>query len=273
MPDLDQLLRPDIGLAAGQAAQPFDYTLIEHRAAQRRRNRTVLAFSTAAAAVAVALVGSVQIAGSDGAASLTPIEQPSPRSMPSGDGVLEPGTYFAPRSDSATVAYTVTFPAGWVIASGDEFGVDLGPPPEVSFQPFVVDEIYADACRGSEGAVTKVGPTPQDLVAALLAQPGPAKRTPVKTTLGGYPATRIDLRVPPSLKSQDCALPGDLGIQLWLQQPDEYLVLDDAGLVSVYVVDVDGRRQVFATQYRPGYTSEKHRAELQQVLGSIRIQG
>ena len=62
------------------------------------------------------------------------------------------------------------------------------------------------------------------------------------------------------------------GVQLWLSEPDNYLMLDPEGVVSVYVVDVDGERAVFTTEYRPARTSSEDQAELQQVLDSIRIQ-
>jgi hypothetical protein len=40
----------------------------------------------------------------------------------------------------------------------------------------------------------------------------------------------------------------------------------------VYIVDVDGQRQVFVTQYL-STTSDEDRAELQAILDSIRIGG
>jgi hypothetical protein len=271
MRDLDELLRPDVSLAATEAAQPFDYAAIERRAALRRRGRSVISLAAAAAVVATAVVVGQQLSGSRGAEPLDQLDDRSTRPMPTGDAALRAGTYLAPKGPSSTVAYSITFPAGWQLADGDEYGVNLGPDAEVSVLPFVVEEIFADACLGEEGHLRSVGPDPQELVTALLAQTGPIKSTPVETTLGGYPATRIDLRAPQSLQAQDCRLPRGLGFQLWMSQPNDYLVLDDTGVVSVYVVDVDGRRQVFATQYRSG-TSQQRRAELQQVIDSIRIQ-
>ena len=189
--------------------------------------------------------------------------------MPAGDAVLAPGTYLARSDESSAFDYTVTFPAGWNVQGGNEFGRNADSA-AIGFLPFLVDAIYADSCRGDSGAVTAVGPRPQDLVTALLAQPGPVKSTSVATTLGGYPATRIDLRVPKNLQTKPCNL-GPGIVQLWVSEPDNYLVLFSDGVVSVYVVDVDGQRQVFTTQYLPG-ASQEDRAEIQQILDSIRIQ-
>ena len=61
-------------------------------------------------------------------------------------------------------------------------------------------------------------------------------------------------------------------VQIWRNGPTNYLVLDPHGLLSIYVVDVDGERAVFTSQYRPAHTSLEDEAELQQVLDSIQIQ-
>ncbi|MGH3506066.1 MAG: hypothetical protein ACRDO2_02545 [Nocardioidaceae bacterium] len=93
------------------------------------------------------------------------------------------------------------------------------------------------------------------------------------TTLGGYPATRIDLEIPKRLDLKDCRLADDgvLGLQLWYNvSADKYFVLQPGGAASIYIVDVDGERQVFLTQqFSP---TSQDRAELRGVLDSIRIE-
>lgn len=94
----------------------------------------------------------------------------------------------------------------------------------------------------------------------------------MSTTLGGYPATRIDLEVPEQVDVARCRL-APVGLQIWYSEPaDKYFVLLAGATASVYVVAVDGRRQVFLTQVS-GSTSAADRAELQAVLDSIRIEG
>ncbi len=270
MADLDRLLTPDISHAAADAVQPPDFTPIERRGVQRRRTRTLLG-AAAVLVVLLGVVGSLRVLGTEDASAPTPVDQP-PRTMLAGDGAIEPGTYLVPRAAWSAVDFTVTFPEGWRVRNGNAFHTNGEQADELGIQPFVVDKIYADACRGDRGAQTQVGPGVDDLVNALLAQPGPVKSGPVETTLGGYPATQIDLRVPDRLQSKNCFLGPGTGVQIWFSEPDDYLVLDPEGVVSVYVVDVDGERAVFAAQYRPARTSSEDQAELQQVLDSIRIQ-
>jgi hypothetical protein len=192
-------------------------------------------------------------------------------SLPTGEGVVEPGTYLVPSSIWSAVDFTITFPEDWRVREGNLFDTNSEQVDELSIEPFVVTKIYADACQGERGAQTRVGPTVDDLVAALLAQPGPAT-TSRETTVGGYPATRVDLRVPDRLQTKDCFEGPGTGVQIWRNGPKNYLVLDPHGLLSIYVVDVDGERAVFTSQYRPGHTSPEDEAQLQQVLDSIHIQ-
>ena len=81
----------------------------------------------------------------------------------------------------------------------------------------------------------------------LLHQSGPKARGPIDTTLGGYPATRIDLAVPEGFDLKPCNVK-DVGLQIWYSVPaDKYFVLLPGGIMSVYIVDVDGQRQIFVT--------------------------
>jgi hypothetical protein len=218
-----------------------------------------------------AIVGSLRLLGADDASAPTQVDQPPLRTL-ARDGAIEPGTYLVPTSARSAVDFTVTFPDGWKVFDDYQYSPNLRETDQPVIEPFVIDKIYADACRGERGDQTTVGPGADDLVNALLAQVGPAKSGPVETTLGGYPATRIDLRVPDRLQTQNCFMGPGTGVQLWLSPPNNYLVIDPEGVVSVYVVDVDGERAVFATQYRPASTSSEDLVNLQHVLDSIRIE-
>ena len=186
---------------------------------------------------------------------------------------IEPGTYLIPSSAWSVADFMVAFPEGWTVQYGHVFSRHADEDNEFGFYPVVVDEIYADACRGERGDVVTVGPGVQDLVDALLEQPGPAKRGPVDTTLGGYPAIRIDLSIPRRLQHRDCFLGPGTGVQVWYSEPaDKYFVLLPGAVASVYVVDVDGKPQVFLSQVG-NPKSAQDRAELQTVLDSIHIEG
>jgi Tol biopolymer transport system component len=144
---------------------------------------------------------------------------------------------------------------------------------EFGFYAVVVDEIYTDSCAAEDETARAVGPGIADLYAALREQTGgSAVSEPVSTTLGGYPATRIDLKIPKHLDLARCRM-APAGLQIWYSEPaDKHFVLLDDATASVYVVDVGGRRQVFLTQVGNS-TSAADRAELQTVLDSIRIEG
>ena len=210
----------------------------------------------------------------------TPSTRPSPRPgattslFASSDEpvAIEPGTYRIPRSAWSIADFTVTFPEGWTVQYGHVYATHPDTPDdELGFYAVVVDAIYADACEGDTGELMEVGRSVDDLAAALLRQPGPTASGPVDTTLGGYPASRIDLAIAEGFDLEACSLEG-LGLQIWYSPPaDKYFVLLPDAIMNVYIVDVDGQRQVFLTGYGSA-TSDEDVRELQTVLDSIHIE-
>lgn len=184
---------------------------------------------------------------------------------------IEPGTYRISKSAWSVADFTVTFPEDWTVQYGHTYASNPDEDDEFGFYPVVVDNIFAHACEGEAGGLTEIGPSVDDLATALLQQPGPEASGPVDTTLGGYPALRIDLTIPEALDLETCSFEG-IGLQIWYSPPaDKYFVLLADGIASVYIVDVNGQRQVFLTQYRSA-TSGDDLAELQSVLDSIHIE-
>jgi hypothetical protein len=242
------------------------------------RQRMVMGGLVAATAFALVLGGSAvrsmvsidvpPIPPAGGRQAPAPSATPSP-TVPAGTVPIEPGTYRIPESARSVADYTVTVPEGWTVQHGHVLLKHSDAPDELSFFAVVLDAIYADACAGGN-ELMEVGPSVDDLAAALLQQPGPAASGPVDTTLGGYPAKRIDLTVPEGFDPEACR-PRGVGLQIWYTPLDDYFVLLPDGIVSVYIVDVDGRRQVFVAQYR-SRTSDKDVREMQAVLDSIRIE-
>jgi hypothetical protein len=184
---------------------------------------------------------------------------------------VEHGTYQIPRSEWSIADFTVTIPKNWTVKYGHVYAKHADTEEELDFYAVVVDALYPDACEGSNGEPMEVGPNVDDLAAALLKQSGPTASGPIDTTLGGYPATRIDLTVPKGFDLKACNAAG-IGLQIWYSPPaDKNFILLSDGIASVYIVDVDGQRQVFMTQYRSA-TPEKDLRELQGVLDSIHIE-
>lgn len=179
---------------------------------------------------------------------------------------VEAGTYRIARSAWSVADFTMTLPDGWSAQYGHRYA---NTNEHVSFYAVVLDAIYGDSCRGSAGELMEVGPSVDDLAAALLRQPGPEASGPVDTSLGGYPAKRIDLKVPQGFDLEACNAAG-VGLQIWYSRPaDKYLLLTPNETVSAYILDVDGLRQVFLTEQVSPTTDEE--AQLQAVLDSIDV--
>ena len=105
----------------------------------------------------------------------------------------------------------------------------------------------------------------------LSPAPAKSKRMLMMPTLGGHPATRIDLTVPEGFALDACNAAG-IGLQVWPSPPaDKNFVLLADGIASVSILDVDGERQVLLVQHGSS-TSDEDLADLQAVLDSIRIE-
>lgn len=215
--------------------------------------------------------GEPPASGSSASLSTTGVATATPFPDSTEPVAVEPGTYQIPRSEWSIADFTVTFPRDWTVQYGHDYLKHSDAPDEFGFYAVVVDSIYPDACEGSNGEPKEVGPNVDDLANALLKQSGPTASGPVDTTLGGYPATRIDLTVPKGFDLKVCNAAG-IGLQIWYSPPaNKNFVLLSDGTASVYIVDVDGQRQVFLTQYRSA-ASNKDIRELQAVLDSIQIE-
>ncbi len=184
---------------------------------------------------------------------------------------IEPGTHRVQRSAWSVADFTVTFPEGWTEQYGRVFSKHTDQAAEFGFYAVVVDEIFTDDPCVGEGVSTAVGPGVEGLVTALRDQPGTDKSATVAAALGGHPAARLELTVPTDLDLATCRLAehGVEGLQVWHSGPaDKYFVLVPDMVAEVYVLDVDGRRQVFLSHHRRS-SSPADLAELQEVLESV----
>lgn len=190
-------------------------------------------------------------------------------------GPVEPGTYHIPPSAWSVAGITMTMPEGWETQYGSPgtFKVS-GPDEELGFYFVIVDAIYSDPCVGSGGGadeLMEVGPSVDDLAQALLEQPHTVASGPVNTTLGGLPAKRIDLTMEDDPETATCNMQVPGHLQIWHSLPvDKYFVLLGSGTASVYILDVNGERQVFLTQYQAGVSTDDI-DEMQTIIDSITI--
>jgi len=250
----------------------------EDRAQPSTRRRGLLAIAAGLLLVAT-LAGCADDAGAaDESPTASKGSSVTLRAMPEWDvqaegaaTPIEPGSYLIPSSPWSVADFTANFPAGWTVQYGHVYGKHGDEPDELGFYAVVVDKIYADSCAPENERTQAVGPGVDDLYVALLDQTNGAEISePVNTTLGGRPATRFDLTIPKRLEVARCRL-APYGLQIWYSEPaDKHFVLLRDATASVYVVEVDGKRQVFLAQVGNS-ASAADRAELQTVLDSLRI--
>ena len=136
------------------------------------------------------------------------------------EGPIPAGTYRVDPGPFTAVGYTVDIPEGWVAQNGGQtLSKHPDEPGEVGINPFVVQDVFADACGPNDPL--KVGPTATDLVTALQQQAGPETSDPTAVTLGGHPATSLRLTIPDGLDPSTCDPP--IGLQIWHSGPaDNY---------------------------------------------------
>jgi hypothetical protein len=236
-----------------------------------------IAAASAAFVVLITFIGIQFLPATD--RSPGPLDQPTttvapPRSDFPESGPVEAGTYHIEPSESSVAGVTLTLPDGWEAHDGLPYVIKASGPDEEAFFYFVtVDAIYSDPCVGSAGEeggdLMQVGPSVDDLAQALLNQPHTVATGPVDTTLGGLPAKRIDLTMADDFDTAECNVP--VGLQIWYSEPaDNYFVLLADGTASVYILDVNGERQVFLTQVRDATRAEDV-VELKAIIESIVI--
>jgi hypothetical protein len=207
------------------------------------------------------------------ATDTTSASQSAAASLPSGP--MQPGTYRIDDPADTAVPFTVTVPAGWSGRSDGYVHKNADSPGELGLSPFNVTHVYTDACD-SEGTLTEIGPTVDDLLQALADQAGSDASTPEDVTLGGYAAKRVDMSIPADLDMSTCRAP-DILIQIWADPAETSFfaipVEDEPRVFPVYIADVDGQRAVFLAGNAPNaVSSPSDIAELDAIIASIEFQ-
>ena len=214
----------------------------------------------AAAAMVVVVVASIQLlprsAPSGGQPSLTAAPTATPAFPPLTEGPLAPGRYAL----YDRLVTSIEVPAGWV-----------GKPPFVRkigadgsglwWGPAVPDaKVFSDACQGP--TLTTADGTVRGLVDALDAQVG-TDATITKVTLGGLPATRVDLVKDPA----SCSGAAD-GLRIWSTASGSTALEPDARGI-VYVLEKDGELAVFMGVNFNATASDT--AELEGIIASTQF--
>jgi hypothetical protein len=186
-----------------------------------------------------------------------------------GTAILDPGTYVLDQFP-VDLAFDIPDgdPPGWHVgfSRSDVATVLWYTPPEITFAFafWTGENLYVDACDPAAGELAPpIGPSVDDLVAALSNQPGFGATDPVDVTVGAFRGKEIELT---ALRlAEDCP-----AVVPWTGADDT------AGLASgetlrAQILDVDGVRIVTHAR-APVQPDAAVEAELQQILDSIRVE-
>ena len=197
-------------------------------------------------------------------------------------GSLVPGTTYriSDRCCVGPAGMYLTAPAGWFTIDTIFMGKNvLGDPNlyDILVGAHLVGNVYTGGCHWHGTALDPpVGPTVDDLANALVAHGGPGATAPTDVTIGGHPGKKVDLSIPAEVDVGTCDKEG--GFPVFGRWSPAAAPLHGAPWTygngqheTVYIVDVDGTRQVVDTMYLPG-TSAANLDELEQVLASIRFE-
>jgi hypothetical protein len=194
---------------------------------------------------------------------------------------LEPGTYFIdPDLDPSTpLRVTYEIPAeGWQSWIGAAKFAGDG---HVGLSITIVSNLVTHGCRDHAWADPPVGPSVDDLAAALADLP-PFRVTspPEDVSIYGYQGTNLELTVPEDQPfSDDGIFIGcDEGtLKSWVAAIDEgdpgdafYGYTGPGYTEEFWILDVEGTRLMIAAERSPGSPSEDVE-ELRAILDSIRI--
>ena len=215
----------------------------------------------AAAAVVVIALAGMQFLPRSGTSGGQPSPTPTATATPAlarlTKGPLVPGRYALYDG----LVTSIEVPAGWIgkppfvrKIGADGAGLWWGPGPSDA-------EVFADACKGPK--LKPVGGTVRGLVDALDAQVG-SDATISEVTLGGLPATRVDLMK--DLAS--CSGGADSGLNLF-STPAGMTGLSPGARGIVYVLEKDGELVVFIGIDYKATASDV--AELEGVIASTQF--
>lgn len=244
--------------------------------------RTPIKIVLAAAAVVVLAVVGVNLlprSGGVGAPASTPTSTgtaaptPSPTPVPTlpPSGQLAPGTY---RSNwGAGPFITFTLPAGWSSDPNIVGKPDADPPNGMAINTWLnVATVYSDPCHWQTTAVS-VGPTIDNLVAALVAQKRDSTVMPVDVTIDGFHGKEVDLMVPLDIKfdGSSASLCDGAQYKAWTLADGGDRYNQGAGQHDLLdILDVNGQTLVIKRSFYPANTAADL-AELQAIVDSIRI--
>jgi hypothetical protein len=177
-----------------------------------------------------------------------------------GDGAdLAAGTYLVDSIPGLSVTFTV--PPGWYKGNVDFAAWEGDTNSSVGFH--APDNVYMDPCDPALGLrAPAIGPTVDDLVAALADMRGVVASVSRDAMLSGYTGKQLELTVDPALDCPELAL--------WDQGAITVPGPGQGATDRLWILDVDGRRFVVLARTRAG-ASPQVETELLAVAESVRL--
>jgi hypothetical protein len=171
---------------------------------------------------------------------------------------LDPGTYRLRQPFPVSVAVSV--PAGWTACVMGDFEQAVCEE-EISVSFMVIESVVTDPCDPVQRLDPAVGPSVDDLVAAIIGLDGFAATPPTDITIDGFAGKQFMVSAP---SGTTCDL------RTW-GNADRVNGVGPGEVNVLRIVDVDGQRILMAAAYFPGQTSESRRAMEAHVLDTVRI--
>jgi hypothetical protein len=212
-------------------------------------------------------------------ASALPSAAQSPTGVtPLPEGVVSGGTYrLRPLASAPSLAVDAIVPAGWFggppCCLAGPVGESNGPD-GIALHFLDANSIFSDPCHwnvngsgpGQPGDIA-VGPSVEELAAALAANAASEATTPTDVTIGGFAGKRVDLQLPPG----ECdTLDGNAVYFVFGGREGYIYAQGDGSDWQVSIVDVDGTRLIVALFSYAG-TSAADLSAAQAIIDSLVI--
>jgi hypothetical protein len=234
-----------------------------------------LRWGAAAVVIAVVLIGAIVVYGNGGpgvgastpSPSVSATLAPSPTPLASGalpqSGSVAEGSYTI--AEPFPVRLGLDIGPGWAMWSSGVGATSVAmyktspdPPAGLAIGFLIVDNVFADPCDQSAGAMDPpVGPSPMELAEALVSQTGTESTDPVPVEIDGYSGVYLDYR---NTGDGECG-----NMTRW---PGRDALVGERD--QVWILDVGGTRLVIDAASFEG-TSEADVAEMRTMVESLTI--
>jgi hypothetical protein len=234
---------------------------------------TYARFAMAAAAVLVVAIVGINLlpGGGFGSPVPTPSPTPAPTVEPSPADIFPRGALAVGRqtADVSGVGFSFDIPTdGWRVSAAEMAAIERttasGDHAWIAF--WRPDNVYVWACA-SQAMAPAVGPGVSALADAMTHIQGTTGATTGDATVGGRPATLVEMTILPALDCTDAPL--------WYAEgadgaTTERILSQPGDNVRTWIVDVDGAR--FVVDSDQAGADPELQAEIQQIVDSIQFE-